>query len=90
MQERLDSIDEKLHNIDKTLAVNTAQLAEHMRRSQLNEEAIQLLSQQLKPIQIHVANMQFLATAVAWIAGSASVLSAAVWVLYKTAESVLK
>lgn len=86
IQQRLVDIDEKLHSIDKTLAVNTAHLAEHMRRSQLNEEAVAVLAEQIKPIQIHVANMQFLATAVAWVAGSGSVLAAIVWVLYKMAE----
>ena len=50
IHERLDRIEEKLANIDKTLAVNTASLQEHIKRTNLLEEA-------LKPVEQHVARV---------------------------------
>ena len=35
--EKLDEIVKSIHNIDKTLAVNTAQLTEHIKRTNLLE-----------------------------------------------------
>jgi hypothetical protein len=48
---KLDRINERLHSIDKTLALNTQQLAEHMRRTAL-------LEKEMQPVSKHVQQMQ--------------------------------
>lgn len=79
IQQRLDDINDKLHNIDKTLAVNTEQLAEHMKRSLSNEKAVELLAQRIEPIQLHVSNVTFLVKTVAYVAG----ISGLAWAVFK-------
>lgn len=49
--ERLLQIERSLANIDKTLALNTQHLSEHMRRTELIES-------ELKPVVKHVQKMQ--------------------------------
>jgi hypothetical protein len=51
---KLDKLDERLDSVDRTLIKQEANLEEHMRRSLANEEAVNLLSQQLKPLNKHV------------------------------------
>lgn len=51
LEGRLTSIESTLHNMDKTLAVNTEHLADHMRRTALIEE-------ELKPVVKHVEQMR--------------------------------
>ncbi len=48
---KLDQINERLHSIDKTMALNTQQLAEHMRRTEL-------LEKEMAPVAKHVQQMQ--------------------------------
>jgi uncharacterized membrane protein (DUF106 family) len=57
IEEKMDEFNEKLHSIDKTLERNTVSLEEHMRRSALNEEAIELLKEEFKPVQKHVTQV---------------------------------
>lgn len=54
IDERLDKLTESVHSIDKTLARQEENLKEHMRRSEANEKAVELLSIELKPIKTHV------------------------------------
>jgi hypothetical protein len=51
MEKKLEQIESTLHSIDKTLALNTQQLAEHMRRTSL-------LEKEITPIARHVQQMQ--------------------------------
>lgn len=50
-EEKLDQINERLHSIDKTLAINTQHLAEHMARTKQIER-------ELAPVVKHVAQVQ--------------------------------
>lgn len=48
--DKLDKIDDRLNDIDKTLVKNTASLEEHMRRTDLLEKAQSDLQIQIKPL----------------------------------------
>lgn len=48
---RLEEIERLLASIDKTMALNTAHLDEHIRRTEILEEQIQ-------PIKVHVEQMR--------------------------------
>ena len=48
LEEKIDKVVESVANIDKTLAVNTSSLQEHIRRTELLEDAVE-------PIKKHVA-----------------------------------
>lgn len=54
VEEKLDKIEERLSSIDITLAKQEVNLREHMRRTQLNEEAIDHITEALVPINKHV------------------------------------
>lgn len=43
IQKEIKDINKSIHNIDKTLAVNTASLQEHMKRTKANEQRIENL-----------------------------------------------
>lgn len=51
VEEKLDKITEHLSSIDVTLAVNTASLVEHVKRTNL-------LEAELKPVSKHVVMME--------------------------------
>lgn len=72
MDERLLRIEDKL---DKTLDTQQEiklNLAEHMRRTQLAEVAIEELSEAIKPIQEHVALIRGVSKLFAWMLGIAA------------------
>lgn len=52
--DRLDSIDDRLNNVDKTLVKQEMNLDEHMKRSDNLEEMINLVKNDLKPVENHV------------------------------------
>jgi hypothetical protein len=52
--DKLDKMDTRLDNVDITLAKQHVTLEEHMRRSLANEEAVQILKEQIEPIKDHV------------------------------------
>lgn len=58
MEEKLDRIQEDVTDIKVTLATNTSSLQEHMRRTAIAEERIELIqdqmTKQLAPIKAHV------------------------------------
>lgn len=54
IEEKLDKVDEKLSSIDVTLAKQEINLAEHMRRTELNEIAVEKIKETLIPINKHV------------------------------------
>lgn len=51
LDSKVDRLDGRLDSVDKTLAVNTEQLAGHMRRTEL-------LEADLKPIKKHVGHVE--------------------------------
>lgn len=67
LKERVSSIESSINNIDKTLAINTESLKEHMRRSDLNEEAIDLLRKEVKPIEDHVIKVNFIVKIISFL-----------------------
>lgn len=68
IEQRLDEIQKSLHSVDKTMALNTEQLAEHMRRTQLLEE-------QMAPVAKHVQQMQGAAKLLALLALIATIVA---------------
>jgi hypothetical protein len=51
IEDKLDSVADRLSSIDITLAKQHASLEEHMRRSIANEAAIELVRQTMKPLE---------------------------------------
>lgn len=67
---KLEKIDQHLGSIDITLAKQSEQLSEHMRRSLANEEAVQVIKTELKEVQSFSSNLKFLGKFLAWTFGS--------------------
>lgn len=55
--EKLENIDKRLSDIDKTLERNTVSLEYHVMRTNQNEELIKALRADLKPVEDHVKYM---------------------------------
>jgi len=70
---RLDEIERTLHAIDKTLAINTEHLADHIRRTAI-------LETELKPIAKHVEQMRGAGKLLAILALVATIISA--WAVF--------
>ena len=51
---KLDKIEEHLSNIDITLVKQHEQLAHHIYRTSLAEQNLDILRQEIKPVQKHV------------------------------------
>lgn len=62
---KIDSLDDKLASIDKTLAKQETNLELHMKRSDHLETLIELQSKRLEPVERHVSNVTFLIKIVA-------------------------
>lgn len=54
IEEKLDKVEDKLSSIDVTIAKQEVNLAEHMRRTELNELAVEKIRETLVPINRHV------------------------------------
>lgn len=74
--DKLDKMDDRLDSIDKTLVSHDVQLKEHMRRSLANEENVELLRKEFKPVSTHVAVVGALAKVVLGLATIASAIAA--------------
>lgn len=57
-------------SVDKTLALQHQSLDEHMRRSQANEKAIEMLKDELKPVVRHVISIQTIIKILSWVGAS--------------------
>lgn len=68
--EKLDKLDDRLDSVDKTLVRQEAQLAEHIRRTELLEHAHARLEQEiyedLTPIKVHVGRVSLIGRIVLW------------------------
>lgn len=51
---KLDKVDERLNSVDVTLVKQNAELEHHIYRTHLNEENIEMLRADLKPVKKHV------------------------------------
>jgi len=60
LENKLDLLDARLDKITIILAKQEQNLKLHMRRSELNEEAVKILKDEVKPIQEHVLKINFL------------------------------
>jgi chromosome segregation ATPase len=74
METKLDKINERLSSIDTHLAVYNEQLREHIRRSQLNEEAVTLLKNEMQPLRRHVDYVNFVFKALLFLASVSALL----------------
>jgi chromosome segregation ATPase len=54
LSEKLDKLDERLDSVDKTLIKQEANLAEHIRRTEIAEMNISDIQDQFKPVQRHI------------------------------------
>lgn len=74
IKEQLKQMDGRIDNIDKTLIRQEEHLKQHMIRSDMNEKAINIIVQELKPIKEHVLIVKFVIKFLTWILGSSIVL----------------
>lgn len=65
----IKDLDTRLDKMTIIMARQNAQLAEHMKRSELNEQALEVLKGEVKPIQEHVLKINFLMKIFAVIGG---------------------
>ena len=79
---KLDSLSDTLHAVDKTLVGQHASLAEHMRRTALAEESIDLIRKDLQPVKAHINRIDggirlvgFITLAVSLIGGILKIFS---------------
>jgi 2C-methyl-D-erythritol 2,4-cyclodiphosphate synthase len=54
IEEKIDRVESRISNIDITLVKQEVNLAEHMRRTELNEIAVEKIRETLVPINKHV------------------------------------
>ena len=74
IEAKIDKIDEKISNIDITLAKQQVILEEHQRRSLANEKIAATLSAELKPVFNHVAMVQGSMKLIALLAALSAIL----------------
>lgn len=55
LETKIDKMDDKLDRIDKNMAVNNVLLDNHIKRTELAEQQIEILKQQIIPVTEHVA-----------------------------------
>jgi chromosome segregation ATPase len=82
IEEKVDETLEKISEINITLTKQHFSLEEHIKRTRLAEENIEILRSELKPVEKHVSNMQFLAKTILFI-GSAAALVASILAIVK-------
>jgi hypothetical protein len=64
--DKLDKIDDRLNDMDKTLVRNTTSLEEHMKRSDALEKLINAQSDAMRPVEDHVRHMQGAGKLIVW------------------------
>jgi len=57
IMDKIDSIDSSLNDMAITLAKQEVSLAEHIKRSNLLEERLELLREEMRPVEKHVFYM---------------------------------
>jgi predicted nucleic acid-binding Zn-ribbon protein len=57
IEEKLDRVEEKISSIDVTLAKQAKDLEHHIYRTELAEENLSLIRQEMVPVKKHVALM---------------------------------
>lgn len=74
-------IIERLHGIEKILERNTVTLEDHMRRTELAEENIELLRSDVRAIERHVISVRGVAKFIAFCGIVAALVSAVLKIL---------
>lgn len=64
LEQKLDKVVEDISKINITLVAQHHNLKEHMRRSQANEQAIEIIKDELIPVQKHVNGLNYVLKAV--------------------------
>lgn len=78
LQEKIESLDEKMDDMKITHERNTVILDEHIRRTEIAEQNIDSLRADLKPIQTHVTQISFVFKFIGFISVIASIISASI------------
>lgn len=81
--DRLDSIDSRLNNVDKTLVKQEMNLDEHMKRSDNLEEMINLVKNDLKPVETHVKSVNLILKILGIVGSSVCVIYYALEIVNK-------
>ena len=72
--DKLDKLDDRLNDIDKTLIRNTISLEMHIKRTDELEKHVKLLEEQVNPVVKHVDRVNFLISIAKWL-GAGTVIS---------------
>lgn len=72
--EKQESIKEDISDIKIIQGQHHVTLEEHMRRSLANEEAVELLKNEIKPIQSHIYGVNAIAKSIALIAAISGII----------------
>lgn len=65
---KLDKVVESIHSIDKTLAVNTASLEEHVKRTNLLQTKVEALDDKVKSVKTGYKVVMWIIGAIAAVA----------------------
>ncbi len=76
LDEKLDQLDGRIDNIDVTMAKQQVSLDYHIKRSDQADNAIKILSEELEPVKSHVAAVNTIIKATAWVIGILATLVA--------------
>ena len=76
-----ETVKKDVSEIKVTLAEQHATLEEHMRRSLANEEAVELLRNQLKPIENHVLMVNATTKIIVAIVGSVGLIASIIRII---------
>lgn len=74
LEEKLDTVIDHIGHINVTLARNTKDLEHHIRRTEINEETLDLLKQEISPLKTAHAEAQGASKAVKAMWGVVGVL----------------
>jgi chromosome segregation ATPase len=75
IESKVERLDGRLDSVDVKMAEYNAHLGEHMRRSEANEKAVEILATEFKPVQQHVSLMQSALKFAGWLLGSGSIIA---------------
>ena len=84
IESKVDKLDEKLDSVDKTLVKQEMNLQQHMRRTEIQEESLEVLKKymhnEVEPIKDHIKKVSAITK---FMVGAVSALSAIVAIVYK-------
>lgn len=82
IEEKLDKVEEKLSSIDVTLAKQAKDLEHHIYRTELAEQNLDLIRQEMVPVKKHVAIMDATLKVIGAIASIATFIIGAVKLIF--------